>query len=248
MNRIWSRPWTLALCALPLIAALLLAADASAPTAPVPSWKNKPIPQWTEEESKQVLVDSPWVKWSEPVWLRDLSVEERIESGDWQATEGHGVGFEALLGLMGGSKRAEEAIARAHAKPKPGTVMIRWESARPVRASEQKVGEKGSPMIDADHYAVVIYDIPTPKKYNQAAELKDVAYLQRDKTNKKIKPSQVVIDRHEDGTATLTYLFPRSLEISKRDMNLVFAAQVGRLFVSLFFYPGQMTVRDELEL
>jgi len=100
MNRIWSRPWTLALCALPLIAALLLAADASAPTAPVPSWKNKPIPQWTEEESKQVLVDSPWVKWSEPVWLRDLSVEERIESGDWQATEGHGVGFEALLGLM----------------------------------------------------------------------------------------------------------------------------------------------------
>jgi hypothetical protein len=234
------------------MAAFLLAADD--PTAPAanpalnPSWKNKPIPQWTDEESKQVLVDSPWVKWSEPVWLRDMSEEERRDSGDWEATEGHGVGLAALLGLMGGSARADEAIARAHAKPKPGMVMIRWESALPVRASEQRTGEKNVPMVDADHYAVVIYDIPTPKKYNYASMLKDGAYLQRDKTHKKIAPSRVLIDRHDDGTATLTYLFPRSIEISKRDMNIVFAAQVGRLFVSLFFYPGQMLVRDELEL
>lgn len=242
MRRSLSSSVTVALCALPVAALLLIAAD-----APEPSWKNKAIPQWSDEESKQVLVDSPWVKFSEPMWLRDLAVGERRDSGDWQATEGHGVGPEALLGLMGGSRRADEAIARAHAKPKPGMVMIRWESAPPVRLSEQRVGEKNVPAIDADHYAIVIYDIPTPKKYNQEAELKDIAYIQRAK-QKHIKPSRVVIDRHEDGTATITYLFPRSVEISKRDINVTFAAQVGRLFVSLYFYPGDMQVRDELEL
>lgn len=238
---------SVALCALPAAALFVMASDTIAQSTSTPSWKSKAIAQWSDEEAKQVLVDSPWVKFSEPVWLRDLAVGERRDSGDWEATEGHGVGLEALLGLMGGSRRADEAIARAHAKPKPGMVMIRWESAPPVRLSEQRVGEKNVPAIDADHYAIVVYDIPTPKKYNQAAELKDIAYIQRDK-QKKIKPSRVVLDRHDDGTATITYLFPRSVEISKRDANVTFAAQVGRLFVSLYFYPGEMQVRDELEL
>ena len=34
--------------------AALLAADAS--------WKTKPLAQWSEEDAKQVLANSPWVK------------------------------------------------------------------------------------------------------------------------------------------------------------------------------------------
>ncbi len=211
------------------------------------SWKHKPVAQWNEEESKDVLANSPWVKFTTPVWLRDLSPDERRESGDWEATEGHGVGWEALLGLFGGSDRAKAAIARAHAKPPVDAVMIRWESALPIRAAEKKVGETGVPAGNGEYYAIAVYDIPTPKKFNLANELKDVAYIRRDK-KKDFKPSRVEILWQDDKKATVVYLFPRSVEISKRDGWLVFAAQIGRLFVTQNFFAGEMLLRDELEL
>lgn len=244
-----TRYWTLGLCSLPLAAVLLFAADSPspAPSPANPSWKNKPIAQWDEKDSKQVLAGSPWVQFAEPVWLRDLSPDERRQSGDMEATEGHGVGFAALLGLFWETKKSDEAIARAHAKPTPPLVTIRWESARPVRTSEQKVGETNVPDVDADHYAVAVYNIAIPKRHLLASELKGVAYLKRD-TGKEIRPSSVVITRQDDGMGTIVYLFPRSFEISKRDDKVAFVAQVGRLFVSLYFYPGQMQVRNELEL
>ena len=229
--------WTLRLCWLSLAAVLLIAAD--------PTWKERPIPQWNEEDAKQVLADSPWVKYVTPQPLRDLSMAERRDSGNWEADGGHGVGI-AGTGLLG-PRRAAEAIARAHAKPQPGTVVVRWESALPIRAAEEKTGETGAPTVDRDHYAIVIYDIPTPKKWNLANELKGVAFLKRDK-KKDLKPSRVEILRKAGGTATVVYLFPRSVEITAKDGRLEFVAQIGRLFVSQFFDTGDMQLQGKLEL
>jgi hypothetical protein len=220
---------------------------ADAPPAAEPSWKHKPVAQWNDDDAKDVLANSAWVKFASPQWLRDLSPDERRESGDWEATEGHGVGFAALLGLFGGSQRADEAIKRAHAKPPVDAVMIRWESALPVRSAEQKVGETGVPLGDGGYYAIAVYDIATPKKFNLANELKDVAYIRRN-NKKDFKPTRVEILRQENDKATIVYLFPRSVEISKRDGWLVFAAQIGRLFVTQNFFAGEMLLRDELEL
>jgi hypothetical protein len=225
------------LCALSLVAVLLLGAGSS--------WKEKSIPQWNDVDAKQVLADSPWVKYASPQWLRDLSPDERRDSGDWEAGIGKGVGL-AGLGILG-SRRQKEALARAHAKPHVDDVVIRWESALPVRASEQRVGETNIPMVDADHYAIAVYDIQTPKKWNLAHELRDVAYLQRDQ-KRNFKPSRVDIMRHEDGTATVVYLFPRSVEITKKDGKVAFVAQIGRLFVSLYFYTADMQIQGTLEL
>jgi hypothetical protein len=229
--------WTLRLFWIPLAAVLLIAAN--------PSWKEKPIPQWAEEDAKQLLADSPWVKFATPQPLRDLSEAERRDSGNWQADSGHGVGL-AGTGLFG-RRRAAEAIARAHAKPPQGTVAVRWESALPIRAAEQKTGETGVPTVDGDHYAIAIYDIPTPNKWNLAHELKGVAFLKRDK-KKDVKPSSVQILRQPGGTATVVYLFPRSVEITARDGRLEFVAQIGRLFVSQFFYTQEMQLQGKLEL
>jgi len=244
-----NRYWTLGFLSLPLAALLLVAADSpsAAPAPANPSWKDKPIAKWDEKDSKQILAGSPWVQFAVPVWLRDLSPDERRQSGDMEATQGHGIGLAEFLGLFWENRRTDDAIARAHAKPTPPTVMIRWESARPVRTSEQKVGEANVPAVDADHYAVAVYNIAIPKKHLLESELKGVAYLKRD-TGKELKPSSVVITRQDDGMGTIVYLFPRSFEISKRDDKVAFVAQVGRLFVSLYFYPGQMQVRNELEL
>jgi hypothetical protein len=228
---------TLRFFSLPLAAVLLIAAD--------PSWKDKPVSQWNVDDAKQILTDSPWVKVVTPQNVRDLSPDERREGGNMEASVGHGVGL-AGLGILG-PRRQAEALARAHYKPTPNAVVIRWESASAVRTAEQKAGETDVPTLDADHYAVVVYDILTPKRYNLANELKGIAYIKRD-TKKNLKPSHVQILRQDDGTATLVYLFPRSTEITKKDGRLEFVAQIGRLFVSQFFYTWDMQLQGELEL
>jgi hypothetical protein len=233
---------TLRLCSLPLAAALLIAADSSSADS---SWKDKPIPQWNEQDAKQVLTDSPWVKVVTPQNVRDLSPDERRNGGDMEAGIGHGVGL-AGLGVLG-PRREAEALARAHYKPTPNAVVVRWESAFPVRAAEQKVSETGIPTVASGHYAIVVYNMLTPQRYNLARELRGVAFLKRE-TKKDLKPSRVEILRQDDGTATLVYLFPRSVEITKNDGRLLFMAQIGRLFVSQFFYTDQMQLQGQLEL
>jgi hypothetical protein len=222
---------------LPVAAVLLMAAD--------PAWKDKPVPQWTQEDAKELLAESPWVKTVTPQHVRDLSPDERRNGGNMDAGIGKGVGL-AGIGLFG-SRRQAEALARAHAKPTPDAVVIRWESALPVRAAEQKAGETDVPAVDSAHYAIAVYDIPLPKQWNLASELKSVAFLKRDK-KKDLKPSRVVILRQPDGKATIVYLFPRSVEISKRDGWVQFVAQISRLFVSQSFYTGEMQIQGELEL
>lgn len=224
-------------CSLPFIALVLLAQDSS--------WKEKPVSQWSVDDAKKVLTDSPWVKQVTPQNVRDLSPDERREGGNMEAGIGKGVGI-AGLGVLG-PRREAEAMARAHYKPTPNAVVVRWESARPVRAAEQKAGETGVPTVDDGHYAIVVYDIPTPKRWNLEHELKGIAFLKRD-NKKSLKPSSVEILRQPDGKATIVYLFPRSVEITKKDVRLEFAAQIGRLFVSQYFYTSEMQLVGQLEL
>ncbi len=169
------------------------------------------------------------------------------QSGDMQADMGKGVGLEGLIGIFDPAREAE-AVARAHAKPDPGTVLVRWESARPVRLAEQKVPDPEVPTIDSDnYYAIVVYNIPTPTRWNIERELRGIAFLKRDK-KKDIKPSHVMIRRTEGESATVVYLFPRSVEISKRDGYVIFQAQIGRLVVTRIFSTAEMQIQGELEL
>jgi hypothetical protein len=234
MRRIWkSGPLLLAACL------LALAED--------PSWKSKPMRLWDQEDAKQVLTDSPWAKSVTPQWVRDLSPDERRDSGDLEADQGKGVGLEGLVGIFDPAKAAE-AVARAHAKPDPGTVLVRWESARPVRAAEQRLPDLEAPALEGDNfYAIVVYNIATPKRWHIESELKGIAFLKRGQ-KKDIKPSRVVIYRKAGDLATVVYLFPRSVEITKRDGSLVFQAQIGRLVVTRIFNTFEMQMNDQLEL
>lgn len=223
------------ICLLPV--AVLIAAE--------PSWKAKPLSQWDADDAKQLLADSPWVKHLTPHWLPDLSPFQREEGGDLNEGVGKGVGL-AGTGLLG-SRREDLAIKHAHLKPPPPEVTVRWESALPVRIAEQKAGESDAPVLKGDDYAIAIYGIQAPKKMNLASLLKDAAFLRR-YHKKDMKPSHVEVLRHDDDTATIVYLFPRSVEITKKDGGIEFTAQVGRLWVSQFFYTGEMQFRGETQL
>lgn len=214
-----------------------------------PSWKNKPVRQWDPDDAKQVLTDSPWSQSVTPQWVRDLSPDERRQGGDMQADQGKGVGLEGLIGIFDSAREAA-AIERAHEKPDPGSFLVRWESASPVRSAAQKSpGPEALPLENGDYdqyYVIAVYDFPTPKAWN-AGILKGVAFLKR--YNKKdIKPARVVLQRKDNQTATLIYLFPRSVEITKRDISVIFQAQVGRLVITRIFSTDDMQIRDQLEL
>jgi hypothetical protein len=223
-----------------LSVALLMGRDAFGQE---PAWKSKPTAAWSDEDAKAVLAESPWVKHVTPQYVRDLSPDERRNGGNMDAGIGKGVGL-AGIGLFG-SRRQAAALARAHAKPAQDPVLVRWESA-PIRVAERKAGET-APAVDDAYYAVVIYGIPLPRRWNLASELKSVAYLKRD-GKKDLKPSRVQVLRGEAGLATVVYLFRRSAEISKRDGSIEFGAQIDRLFVEQVFNLQEMQVMGELEL
>lgn len=214
----------------------------SAP-APPPTWRTKPLDQWTAADSTRFLIDSPWAHTVTPAWLRDLSPGERRDSGDWDASTGKGVGIAGLFT----NAAAADAIKRAHLKPPAPPVVIRWESALPVRAAEVKAGESGIFDLPGDEYAIAVYNMQVPDKWRIEAELKGVSFLRRDK-KKDFHPNRVQITRNADGTATVLYLFPRSTEITAKDGHVTFVAQVGRLFLAQDFYMAQMQLDGRMEI
>jgi hypothetical protein len=212
------------------------------------SWKSKAIGQWDAEDARQVLTESPWAKSVTPQWVRDLSPDERRQSGNWEADiPTRGVGLDGLVGIFS-SAGLEEVIALSHAKPDPGTVLVRWESGRPVRVAEQMLAEPEVPRVDNDsYYAIAVYNIATPKRWNIEKELKGIAALKRSR-KQDIKPSRTIILRKQGPFATVVYLFPRTTEITKKDGNVVFQAQIGRLVVTRIFSTEEMRIQGRLEL
>jgi hypothetical protein len=208
-----------------------------------PPWKAKPVSQWNEQDAKQVLADSPWVKQVHLERIPDLSVAQRMDGGSWEAGIIGGVGL-AGTGVLG-PKKAAEAIAKAHARSDPGTVMVRWESALPVRTAEAKLGET-SALEWNDYYAIAVYDIEPPFRWNLANQLKGLASLKRDQ-QKDMKPKRVEILWHDSGLVTVVYLFSRSAEITRRDLAIRFQAQIGRLFVFQSFAPREMQFEGKPE-
>jgi hypothetical protein len=226
-------------CGLFLLAATFLVAEN------VPSWRTKPVAQWDREDAKQVMAESPWAGSAILQPIRDRSPAERRDSGDWDAGAGPGVGL-AGTGILG-PRRMREALEGAHYKPSPGNVMVRWASALPIRAAEAKLGLTSATDLHTAWYAIVIYDAPLPEHQWGAGKLRGLAYLRRE-NQPDFKPSRVEVVRGDDGTATVTYLFPRTEEIGKKDRSIVFGAQLDRLFVALEFYPPAMQIAGQMEL
>jgi hypothetical protein len=207
-----------------------------------PSWMSAPILQWSEEDAKQVLADSPWAKNVQLDVVRNLSIFERRDGGDWDSGIGTGFGL-AATGIFGDWREAQ-ALEHAYARSTLGTVMVRWESAFPVRAASSKTGKTNVPDWVGDYYAIAVHHIRRPFSIaNPARQLKGVAYLRRD-MKKDLKPFRVVILPESDGLATYLYLFPRSAEV-KKDTNVGFVAQIGRLFVATNFVPNEMKIQGE---
>jgi hypothetical protein len=228
----------------------LVAAGGAAMTAGAQVWKDKPIAEWTVEEARQVLTESPWVKTVTPV--PDGS-GQLGQSRVGTAPPGIGIGGIGLglpgMGRRGGMGRGSNDGGSPDSGQTPA-LTLRWASALPVSSAQLIAHELNAPSVDEDHYAIAVYGVPSRMIHGDpdslGAELKNRAAIKR-AGKKDMKPSSVEVLMHDEGPVIL-YLFPRSNEITRQDKKLEFDAEVGRLKFTQDFFPDEMLYQAKLEL
>jgi hypothetical protein len=223
-------------CLLPFSVALLMAADSS--------WTSKPIAQWTVGDAKQVLSNSPWVKKLTVQLLPKRNEASRRDGGLMGGGQGTGFeGFSLAYALTGAGH--SQSKTSSHKTP---PLMVRWESAAPLRAAESKADESDIPDWEGDYYVLAVYNVPSPAaEATNRTELKRTASLELD-GKKELKPVRVEIEPSGNNFVTVVYYFPRSEEIGQEDKRVELVAQIGRLLVSQSFHTDEMRFQGKLEL
>jgi len=228
------------------LSALLLAAAE-------PAWKTKEMATWTQQDAYALLSDSPWVRRAAPQISNGLTQFQRRDGGDFGAQgggQGQGVGLGNTGGLLG---------TRGAAAPRPGQgpegrhvdkLLVRWESALPVRVAEIRANEQDVPELDGEDYAIAVYGVSLKTAVLELKglerQLKETAMLQLE-GKKDVKPTRVVAQELGGGMVTVVYFFPRSARLNDEE-RVTFRVQIGRIFVAQYFYPGQMMFQGKLAL
>ena len=219
--------------------------------AEAPSWAGKPIASWTEEEAHEVLDASPWAKLVIAGIAPRQTEAERREGGNMG--QPHGIGYdgiddrwfhpEVLGNPFGGAEKTGPALPVFR-------VLVRWESALPMRAAEFKLRQNAPQTLSTEGYIIAVYGVPGRDKHNDPEKLgepfKELALLHRH-GKPDVKPVDVEVFQLDDGAAVI-YRFPLSAEISTRDTLVEFKALIGRLQVSNVFHLDRMRFQGQLEL
>ena len=234
---------------------ICLMVAASSLTAADPGWKSKPSVQWSDDDVKQVLATSPWVKQVTAVVTRRLTEEQLRDGG--QMGQPRGVGNEGVdpkgsgptvspnvFSGPGGDDRSARSLAQ------PITLKLVWESALPVQLAELKSHEAEPPTLEGDGYRIAVYGIPGAGFKGEPEELgkplKSLAALKRE-GKKDVKPVSVEVFQRGSGLVVV-YLFPLSAEIARKDRQIRFEAQIGRIVVAQTFDLSEMEFMGKLEL
>jgi len=229
---------------IPCTAFLLLAAE--------PAWKNKPVANWTDEDAQQILENSPWAKIVVAGIARRQTEDERREGGDMGQPKG--VGYDGVVDKKL-PLRQELGNPLLPGKPLPSTaptirLLVRWESALPIRAAELKAHAPTPPTLSDDGYIIAVYGVPASFAKGDPTSLgkplRESAFLRRE-GKKDVYPSRVEVFELESNVL-VTYLFPLSAEISKNESVVEFSALIGRLQVSQHFLVQEMQFQGKPEL
>jgi hypothetical protein len=211
------------------------------------AWKNKQYPEWTEDDAKEVMTNSPWAK-----SVVVTPVKPNGKTGEPETHRGRfGIGGFGIGRSGGGAGRhGGDDAGKAATPDQPATLTLRWESAQPVREAELKARDTGAPDVADDFYAIAVYGIPrgilADDSKERQEQLKRLAVLKRAGKND-LKPTRVDILLRDSGPLVV-YLFSKSAEFNWRDHGITFEAQVARLKFSQAFSTDDMTFHGKLEL
>jgi len=211
-----------------------------------PSWQNKPATQWDENDARQVLRNSPWVKRATASLLFQPSKDQLRAGGKMGGGKSVGLQSLELSNLVGGSSHHSNSTTK-----KPGYLTLRWESASPVRTAESKLQDPNAPGWDGEYYAIAVYGVPVDAgrldEAGQSADLKKLGVLKREGM-KDTTAAKVEITASGSGLATVLYLFPRINSITGDEKRIEFDAQFGPIYVAQYFYPAEMQFQGKLDL
>jgi len=214
-------------------------------TAAGQNWKNKPVPEWSEEDVKQILTDSPWTKKTPP------SVERPAAKAP-----GSGMGGRRMGGRGGGVSRDPGAGSNGTAGGSAPTVTVRWESALPVQEAHLKSRDMNAPEIDPNYYTIAVVGLPNRVVGNDVERFENTLKGQAElkvEGRKSIRSSSARALPRDEGLVIL-FLFKKDLlsnkdqPISQHDGRVVFDAKIGVFKVSQSFVLQEMVYADRLEL
>src|ERR1700730_15657198 len=140
---------------IPCSAILLMAAE--------PGWKDKPIASWTEQDAQQILGHSPWAKVVIAGIARRQTEDERREGGNMGQPTGVGYdGVDDKKKIVLPNLSANPFSIDKTPPPKSPVIrlLVRWESALPIRAAELKTHEADNPTLSDDGYCIAVYGVP----------------------------------------------------------------------------------------
>ena len=226
----------------PLVASLVFAlfpAGNSALGQQQPSWRSKSPAAWTQDEAYQVLTNSPWVQKIKPTILHQQSEFERRDGGNMGKPTG--VGYDGI----GDS----ESVFWSRRVGEVPTLVLRWETALPVRVARLKAHTVEPPTLNTGAYSLAVYGVlrrdfkGDPIKLGKP--LRDQAVLRRG-GKKDVKPVLVEVFEGPDGPI-IVYEFPKTLEVTKDDKVLYFSAVIGRISFTQSFDTEAMHFDGNLE-
>jgi hypothetical protein len=239
--------------------AMVFAVSAVSLAASNQSWKVKQFSEWTEDDAKEVMTDSPWAKTVTPTLAKPAEqVNPTPSSGRRRGginVGGVGIGLPGMGSIGPRGSQAGAQADKTNTSPAAAAVplpklTLRWESALTMREAELKAREAGAPTVDEDHYAIAIFGIPRSSVVDDSKKTADTLKKQAVLTpdgKRDLKPSSVEILLREDGPVVV-YSFPKSDEITWRDHHINFTAQVAKLKVVQSFSTDDMFFQGKLEL
>ncbi len=217
------------------------------------SWKDKPAAAWSQEDAREVLAGSPWVKPAAVAVKRDFSGPRMRRGGlDMGGLSMGGIG----MGESGmGGPRGARGGGPPHAPPgkregRLPAILVRWESAVPVQEAHLKLRHTDAPEVDEDSYTIAVLGLDNRVVGSDPADLENQIRSRAELApagRKPIPPSGARVLPRDDGLIVL-FTFPRRSEVSARDKEVKFKAQIGPYEVTCTFELTEMTYRGRLEL
>ncbi|RPJ54361.1 MAG: hypothetical protein EHM23_29155 [Acidobacteria bacterium] len=209
------------------------------------SWQKKPADQWSQDDVRLLLNDSPWAK---RVKVRYIEVASPRTGGGTQPTPGPfpspSPGGTPPIGIPGGRGPGSQGPTGVKTASE---VLVRWQSASVVRQAFKKAGIQqaaGSDLAE-ENYLIAVVGMPDLGTGFEDADDSQVKTRLRDGArlfvgNKRsLIPARVRAEMLDDGW-TILYIFPRSEVGPLGDEKVKLLARVGPAQFSAEFKTKDM--------
>jgi hypothetical protein len=218
-------------------------------------WIKKEYPQWSDEEVRKMMTDSPWAK--------DVTVRAPASAVGGRGSRGAGAsaGADVEANAAGGARggRGRSGRGGGGGDSDAGgesevflTLKISWRSALPMKEAVLK--SRGITLAEAQQalglpekeYVIVVSGLPM----RLAAAVQNPSQLQRSmlKAGKKTIALAAADFQQRTQTVDMFLVFPRTEPLTVEDKEVEVVAQLGQLEARKKFNLKDMVYKGKLEL